>query len=94
MRRVFVGDQSFVTGDDIAASIVKYSEVLKRHGQTAQVKVPAVTRHGGREMIALVLGLYPAGIQPVGEEDAEPTNRDHPRSSATIDASFDPGYDL
>ena len=82
MRRVHVGGSTFVTSDDIAASLVKYATVLARHGKTDTVRVPIATEDGQQSTIMCTLGSAPVTIEDV----ATPRSSDNPHAVSEFDA--------
>lgn len=82
MRRVHLGGATFVTSDDIAASLLKYSTVLARHGKTDTVTVPIATDDGQRSTITCTLGTGPITLEDV----ATPKVSDNPNAASELDA--------
>jgi hypothetical protein len=92
MRRVIIGNQSFVTSDDIAMSLLNYSNVLRQKAESATVDIPAVDAAGNEVMVKCHLGVTPVTLEDAEGEGAlsaqataESKNRrkDHPREPAS-----------
>ena len=56
MKRVIYAGSHFVTGDEIAAALMRYSEALAEVGQAETVTVPAVDEDGSRTGVLVLVG--------------------------------------
>jgi len=70
MKRIHYASGSLLTGDDIADVIVRFAAALAHNNQAAEVRAPAVTDGGTREVLLL---LGPASQMLAEDEPYEGT---------------------
>lgn len=89
MRRIVYAGTSFLTGDELAASLLDYARALARQGSSDTVSLPAKTASGAVGTVEILIGpasqlvSEPAELEGPEIEDAIALADLHKRNAAT-----------
>jgi hypothetical protein len=87
MRRIVYAGTTFLTGDDLAASLLDYARALARKGSSDTVALPARMASGSVETVQILIGpasqlvSEPADLEGPEIEDAAAVAELHRRSA-------------
>lgn len=72
MQRLHYADGSFLTGDELAAAVVRYARELARAGTADTVEVPILLDEGGFGRSRLLVGPASQLVLTPGDPDLPP----------------------
>ena len=86
MKRVIYAGSDFLTGDAIAAALLRYSEALAGVGQAETIVVPALGANGEESKVLVLVG--PASQIMARDVDMEPADLVVPGAVEELEAKI------
>ncbi|MCP2637909.1 hypothetical protein K0817_015255 [Microbacterium sp. HD4P20] len=86
MKRVIYAGSDFLTGDAIAAALLRYSEALAGVGQAETIVVPALGENGEESKVLVLVG--PASQIMAQDVDTEPADLVVPGAVEDLEAKI------
>ncbi|MGK3953794.1 hypothetical protein ACLKM7_15870 [Microbacterium sp. I2] len=84
MKRVIYAGSDFLTGDAIAAALMRFSEALADVGQAETIAIPALGENGEESRVEVLVG--PASQIMAQDVDTEPADLIVPEAVEALEA--------